>query len=381
MMAPSDLTSSNQPRHRGPRPDVSIFLHDLRCGGAERVCQTLALEMDRAGLCVEFVLRRAIGELLTELPETIQVHDLDASRVRNALFPLVRYLRRRQPRAVLAALWPLTSLALLARRMAGSQCRVVTSDHCILSQTKPGRSLIMRPPMAAAMRLFYPAADAVVAVSQGVADDVARLAALERDRVRVIFNPITPLPTPRPCDEAILSRWAAGGGPRLIAVANLKAVKDQGTLLRALAVVRQTLDAHLLVLGEGPERSRLEDLARDLGVAGAVTFGGHQPTPHGYISQADVFVMSSRAEGFGNVIVEALACGVPVVSTDCPTGPGEILAHGRFGRLTPVGEPEALAGAILEALDSPPDPAGLRWRAETFSIEQAVSAYREALDV
>jgi glycosyltransferase involved in cell wall biosynthesis len=235
--------------------------------------------------------------------------------------------------------------------------------------------------MAAAMRLFYPAADAVVAVSQGVADDVARLAALERDRVRVIFNPITPLPTPRPCDETILSRWAAGGGPRLIAVANLKAVKDQGTLLRALAVVRQTLDAHLLVLGEGPERSRLEDLARDLGVAGAVTFGGHQPTPHGYISQADVFVMSSRAEGFGNVIVEALACGVPVVSTDCPTGPGEILAHGRFGRLTPVGEPEALAGAILEALDSPPDPAGLRWRAETFSIEQAVSAYREALDV
>jgi len=358
-----------------------MFLHDLRCGGAEHVCVTLAREMDSAGLRVEFVLRRAIGELLTELPPTIQVHDLNAARVRDALFPLVRYLKDRRPRAVLAALWPLTSLAVWARRLAGVDCRVVTADHCILSQTKPGQSPVMRRVIAAAMRLSYPAADAVVAVSRGVADEVARLSGLRRGRVGVIFNPITPLAPARPCDDGLMHRWATGEGPRLIAVANLKVMKDQGTLLRAFSVVRKSLDARLLILGEGPERPRLEALAGDLGIADAVTFGGHQPTPHGYISAADVFVMSSRSEGFGNVIVEALACGVPVVSTDCPTGPGEILEKGRFGRLTPVGDPEALARAIIEMLAAPPDPRGLRQRAEAFSVDRAVSAYREALGV
>lgn len=358
-----------------------MVLHDLRCGGAEHVCVTLAREMDSAGLRVEFVLRRAIGELLTELPPTIQVHDLNAARVRDALFPLVRYLKDRRPRAVLAALWPLTSLAVWARRLAGVHCRVVTSDHCILSQTKPGQSPVMRRAIAAAMRLSYPAADAVVAVSRGVAEEVARLSGLRRGRVSVIFNPITPLAPARPCDDDLMKRWVNGEGPRLIAVANLKVMKDQGTLLRAFSVVRKSLDARLLILGEGPERPRLEALARDLGVAGAVTFGGHQPTPHGYISAADVFVMSSRSEGFGNVIVEALACGVPVVSTDCPAGPGEILEQGLFGRLTPVGDPEALATAIVEVLACPPDPRGLRQRAEVFSVDRAVSAYRKALAV
>lgn len=372
---------STSERRAGSRPDVTLFLHDMRCGGAEHVCLALAREMDSAGLRVEFVLRRAIGELLTELPASIQVHDLNAPRVRDALFPLVRYLRDRRPKAMLAALWPLTSLAVWARRLAGVDCRVVTSDHCILSRTKPGRSPVMRRAIAAAMRLSYPAADAVVAVSGGVADEVARLSGLARDRVSVIFNPITPLGPARPCDDGLMDRWAKGEGPRLIAVANLKVMKDQGTLLRALSVLRQSRDARLLILGEGPERARLEALAEGLGVADAVTFGGHQPTPHGYISAADVFVMSSLSEGFGNVIVEALACGVPVVSTDCPTGPGEVLDNGRFGRLTPVGDPEAIARAVIDVLTSPPDPDSLRGRADIFSVDRSVSAYRKALAV
>lgn len=361
------------------RPDLAILLHDLRGGGAERVCVTLARHLADAGLAVEFVLRNDIGELRAEIPPQIGVHDLRARRVRHAFPPLVDYLRARRPRAVLAALWPLTSLAIWARALAGVPCRLVTTDHCILTLTRPGRSPPMRLAMSAVMRASYAGADQVVAVSRGVAADVARLSGLAPDQIRVINNPVTPLPPAGPVDEAILARWGAGGGPRLVTVANLKPVKDQATLLRALARVREKTDARLLILGDGAERPRLEALAAALGLGEAVTFAGFRLAPHGYVALADAFVLTSRSEGFGNVLVEALACGVPVISTDCPSGPGEILDHGRHGKLTPVGDAAALAEAILDTLATPPDRAALVRRSEDFSIQTAASAYRELL--
>lgn len=360
-------------------PDVAILLHDLRGGGAERVCLTLARWFHDQGLSVEFVLRDAIGELKAELPAGVGVHDLGARRVRHAFLPLVAYLRARRPRALLAALWPLTSLAVWARALSGVPCRLVTTDHCILSLTRPGRSPPMRLAMSAVMRSSYSGADRVVAVSRGVAEDVSRLSGLGRDRIAVINNPVTPLPPPGLVDEALLARWQAGDGPRLVSVANLKPVKDQDTLLRALARVRERVDARLMILGDGAERPRLEAMAATLGLGEAVIFAGFQLTPHAYIARADAFVLTSRSEGFGNVLVEALACGVPVNSTDCPSGPGEILDQGRHGRLAPVGDDAALAEAILDTLATPPDRAALVRRSEDFSIQTAATAYRELL--
>jgi len=158
-------------------------------------------------------------------------------------------------------------------------------------------------------------------------------------------------------------------------------VKDHATALKALAAVRRRTPARLLIVGEGDERAGIEALAAEQGLAEAVIFAGFHPAPHSYVAEADAFVLSSRTEGLANVLVEALACGTPVVSTDCPTGPREVLDGGRYGRLTPVGDAEALAAAILETLAAPPDREALIARSEDFSIDRAANAYRALLGV
>lgn len=366
---------------RAPGPDVAILLPNLRAGGAERVCLSLAGAFTRQGLTVEMVLRQAVGELLDERPPGVTVYDLAAPKVRNALLPFARYLRVRRPRSVLAAMWPITSVAVAARVLSGVRCRVVTADHNILSRSGPGRPGLPRLAMTTTMRATYPLAEGVVGVSAGVADDIAALSGLPRQRIDVIYNPVTPLPPAGPVDRALIAGWLEGPGPRLVTVGRLKPVKDHETLLRAVALLRQDTDARLLIVGDGPHRARTEALIGELGLAGAVTLAGFQSSPHAYVALADAFVLSSTSEGFGNVIVEAMACGVPVVSTDCPSGPREILEHGRYGRLTPVGDPQALAAAIRETIASRPDPDVLRRRSGTFSIDQAADAYRALLGV
>ncbi len=361
-------------------PDVAFLLPDLRPGGAERVCVTLANAFIEAGLTVDVVLRQKQGELLDSLSPAVTIHSLEARRVRDALWPFVAYLKAASPASVLAAMWPITSLAVAARALSGVPCRVVTSDHGVLSRSGPGRPGLPRLVMTLSMRASYGRADGVVGVSRGVAADVAALAGLPVGRTTTIYNPITPLPEPAAPDPDIMAAWTAGG-PRLVTVGTLKAVKDHATLLQALVRVRQAHDARLLILGEGSERSKLEALVAELGLTGAVQMPGFRPDPHGYVAHADAFVLSSRNEGFGNVLVEAMACGTPVVSTDCPTGPGEILDGGRFGPLTPVGDADALAAAILETLSAPLDRALLKARSDAFSTAAAVSAYRGLLGV
>lgn len=360
--------------------DVAILLPDLRPGGAERVCVTLANAFAREGLTVDLVLRQKQGELQDSVSPAVMVHTLGARRVRDAFGPFVDYLKVARPRSVLAAMWPITSLAVAARAVASVPCRVVTSDHGVLSASGPGRPGLPRLAMTLSMRASYGRADAIVGVSRGVSADVATLAGLPLGRVTTIYNPITPLAPPAAPDAEIMAAWTSGG-PQLVTVGTLKAVKDHATLLRALVRVRQAHDARLLILGEGSERPGLEALVVELGLAGAVQMPGFRPDPHGYVAHADAFVLSSLNEGFGNVLVEAMACGTPVVSTDCPTGPGEILEGGRYGALTTVGDANALAAAILGTLAAPPDPALLRQRSQDFSTARAVSEYRRLLGV
>jgi glycosyltransferase involved in cell wall biosynthesis len=361
-------------------PDVAIILPNLASGGAERVCLALASAFTADGLSVEMVLREKRGDLLEAVPPGVTVRDLAAPRVRQALRPLVGYLRERRPRAVLSAMWPLNSLVLWARSMSGIDCRAVTSDHNILSLSAQGRPGIRRLLMRVGMAASYGSADGVVGVSQGVADDIARLSGLSPSRISVIYNPITPLPPAQPADPAAMARWS-GGGPRLVTVGTLKAVKDHATLLRALVEVRRKADARLLIVGDGPDRAAVEAMIAAMGLQDAVTLAGFHPTPHAYVAQADAFVLSSRSEGFGNVLVEAMACGVPVVSTDCPSGPREILDGGRYGLLTPVGDAAALADAIMRTLEQPMPCETLLRRSEDFSVSRAAAAYRALLGV
>lgn len=360
---------------------ISILLPDLRGGGAERVNIDLAYEFACAGHEVEFVLRQAKGELLEEARDSFSVVDLAAPRVRALPLPLVRYLRFRRPDALLAAMWPLTVIAPLAARLSGHRCPVVVSEHGILSAQYRDWGEVHRVALRTSMAIGYRLADRCVGVSVGVANDISTLSCIRRGDFDVIHNPV-PL-RPEPSDEAVAAAealWSAPRGARIVTVGRMKAVKNHPLLVRAFAHLNKP-DAQLLFVGDGEGRAPLLSLARELGVADRVILAGFHRDPTPFYRTADLFVLSSDYEGFGNVIVEALACGTPVVSTDCPSGPSEILEGGRYGRLVPVGDATAMTQAISEALAVSVDRDVLMQRAANFLPEIAAHKYLDLLDM
>ena len=295
---------------------------------------------------------------------------------------LTGYLRERSPVALYAAGDSANLLALVARRNAAAPTRVVVGLHVVPGpwrrpeRTGPRRGWLAERPVLRAL----PQADGIVAVSRGVADRWSRAARIPRTRITTIYNPVVG-PDLRRRAEAVPDHpfFDPAGPPVILGVGRLAKQKDFATLLRAFASVRQRQPARLLILGEGPERARLERRAADLGLGGQVSFPGHVRNPYAFMARAGVVASSSRWEGLGIALIEALACGCPVVSTDCPAGPAEVLEDGRYGRLTPVGDPAALAEAILETLREPPARERLRARGQWFTVERAVREYARFL--
>lgn len=357
---------------------IAILLPDLRPGGAERLHLHLAEHWAGQGLKVEFVLRQKRGELLAQLPAACTVVDLGAARVRHAFWPLVRYLKREQPDALLAAMWPLSVIAPLAARLAGFKGRVLVSEHSPLSLAYAGKGWLHRFMLRLSQRLLYPLADARVAVSAGVADDLAALSGLPRSQFTVIYNPaaLGRVPATPPARPVALSGHA---GPVLLSVGTLKRVKRFDVLIDAFARLTDFPEALLCIVGEGAERTALQAQVAALGLQDRVLLPGYAPDPSPWYAHADLFVLSSDYEGFGNVIVEALEHGLAIVSTDCPSGPREILADGRYGRLVPPGDAAALAQAMRIALQAPRDVQAQKARASAFTITMASESYLRAM--
>lgn len=359
---------------------IGIFLPDLRGGGAERVCIHLANAFVSRGLAVDIVLMRSEGELMESLDPRVNVVDLAVPRVRHLLRPLVGYLRDRKPTALLANMWPLTVIAVLARRLAGYTGRIVTVEHIAWSSCHVARKWSTRMVVKASMRWLLPQADAVLAVSRGAAEDMTRFAGLPQGLVQAQYNPVTfgnRLSDTELPDSVV--RWSHGAHQRLLAVGSFKEQKDFPTLIKAFASLRGRVDARLLILGDGDERPQLEALVAEHGLQDAILLPGffHDPTP--FFVHADLFVLSSAYEGLPTVMIEALEQGTPVVSTDCPSGPSEILEDGRYGTLVPVGDAAALALAMEDALGREHDHAALRRRAADFSVDKAADAYLDLL--
>jgi glycosyltransferase involved in cell wall biosynthesis len=289
------------------------------------------------------------------------------------VLPLIRYLRDREPDALQVRMWPLTLISIVARRLAGSSARVVVSDDSILSNAYPRalHRLILRSSIA----LLYPRAEGRVAVSEGVADDLAKLGRLDRKSITVLHNPVV---VGLPAEASRKMDWNSDGA-RVLAVGSLIPVKNYPLLLSAFAQLLRSRAASLLILGEGPERDRLRLLAKKLGIADRVALAGVTIDPAPYYASADVFALSSNSEGFGNVLVEAMDHGLTPVSTDCPTGPREILDHGRYGYLIPCDDADALAAALDRALASPLPPDLLKARAQELSGSRIIDEYLELL--
>jgi glycosyltransferase involved in cell wall biosynthesis len=358
--------------------DLSIFLNDLAGGGAERVMINLAEGFAARGYAVDLVLAKCQGPYLAFLSSDLNLIDLAAPRLIRSLPRLVRYLQRARPRALVSALNDANLIAILAGRLARVPTRILVTEHSHVSEGAKHEQRLRRL-MPWVVGLVYKHADRVIAVSRGVEADLHRLG-VSPQRTRTIFNPIvTPALRLQLC-ETPDHPWLAGTGvPVIVGIGRLCVQKDFALLIRAFAEVRHQQEARLLILGEGEERPNLERLVRTLDLGDAVALPGFVSNPAAYLGGAAVLAVSSRVEGFGNVLVEALAAGTPVVSTNCVCGPAEILSDGRYGRLVPVGDVQAMAQAILDLLTGPPpDYDLLRRRAEDFALSHILDQYLEA---
>jgi len=368
--------TSASPQREG---NVAIFLPSLHAGGSERKALNLAGRFAALGLSVDLVVARAEGAYRGQVPSMVRLVDLHASRTLSSLLGLSRYLRRHQPRAVLSLMGHANLVALWARRLAGAPTRVVVCEESLLGPAISGAPNRRERLLPLLEHFAYPWADGIVAVSERAAEDLSRVIQIPRDRIRVIYNPVVSPDLSSQARAPIDHPWFRPGEPPVIlGVGRLTAAKDFPTLLRAFVLVRQVRAVRLLILGEGELRGSLEALVRDLGLEDSVSLPGFVQNPYAYMARAKVFVLSSAWEGFPLVVGEAMACGLPVVSTDCG-GSSELLERGKHGRLVPVGDPQTLSEAMLATMADPPDAKLLRLRAQDFSIERIADQYLEVL--
>ena len=368
---------------------VSFLLLTLPTDGVCRVICNLAQGFVERGLKVDIVVLKAEGDALTWIPPSVRVVELKTQtkgfHKLLYLFSLIRYLRKVQPSTLIVSRDDI-NLGSFAKYLAMVSTQVVLICHTNLSQYLQHSPASVRNSFSAYLLKrffwFYNWADAIVAVSQGVADSLARLAGRPLKQISVIYNPVVTRELLLKAKEPVNHPWFAPRQPPVIlGVGRLQALKDFATLIRAFALVKQRIPVRLMILGEGEERSQLEALIDELGLSADVSLPGFVSNPYAFMAKASVLAASSLCEGFGNVVAEALACGTPVVSTDCPSGPAEILEFGNYGALIPLADVEALAEAILSTLTHSTNSEVLRQRAEKFSLETAVDRYLEVLKI
>jgi len=374
--------------------------------GIGRFMVNLAHALFDKGHRVDLVMGRKEGDYLNEIPAGIRTVNLavksplqalgsltrvhgDAMAlakmilapkshwVLGAIPGLARYLIREQPQVMISAMDYPNIAAILARDASRVSTKLILTVHIDISAKVANNQQSHRirtfPKVA---RRFYPKSDAIVAVSKGVAKDWSKMLNLPPDRITTIYNPVI---TPELKDDLAMEYacdWLTPGSPPVIlSVGKLHPQKDFFTLLRAFARVRKVINTRLIILGEGEQRVKLLKQAQDLGISDDFYLPGFVKNPFSYMAKASVFVLSSAWEGLSMVLIEALACGCPVVSTDCPSGPAEVLENGHFGPLVPVGDDAALAEAIFHCIKNPPNKNILIARGQEFSSEHAAEEY------
>ena len=404
---------------------LAIYIRTIESAqGTERVSANIALGLAERGHHIDFLVEESKGWLIGRLEAhpNIDVVNLNASRgpwllhrglqlyilLRNLLssplaligigdsctarlfrmmthenppiLSLSRYIRQQQPVSVMSFLNYQNLALLLTAPLVESNTRfIVNVRNHITTSAKYGKSKWMRS-VPRVMRRFFPHADLILAPSRAVAEDAREITGIPSTKFRVIHNPVFREEITELSREPPSHPWLTDPAvPVVITAGKLKPQKDFETLLRAFARLRQQRAARLVILGRGPGKEGLMALAAQLGVSDDFQLPGHVKNPYAWFSRASVFVLSSAWEGLPNVLIEALACGCPVISTDCPGGSAEILEEGRIGRLVPVGDVAAMSQAIAATLDSPPPKDMLLARARDFSYDTAICDYEDIL--
>jgi glycosyltransferase involved in cell wall biosynthesis len=372
--------------HDGEEPLLAFFVPDLSVGGAEQVTVTIVNGLAERGDNVELLLSRFDGELRWELSDRVSVVELPPSRtsvlgVVTHLPALVSYIRRKQPTAMFPHLGHPSIVSLTASRLANTDTAVIPTHHSAFGvsadQSTKDRLVERLIPR------FYPTADRIIAVSGGVAESITNRMAVDREDISVLHNPVDVESVRARAQQPVDHKWVEDEATDLVLfVGRLASQKELETWLRAFRRVHERHpQTRGVIAGQGPRREALLELRDEMGLSDVVSMPGYVDNPYRFMGQADTFLLSSRFEGLPTVLIEALACGCPIVSTDCPSGPREILDDGEYGALVPVGDEAGLAEAVNRRLTDPIPPDVLRDRADAFAPESVFDKYEQFLNV
>jgi glycosyltransferase involved in cell wall biosynthesis len=359
------------------RRRLAFFVHDLRGGGSERGVVRLANAAAARGIPTSIVAAQMAGPYLADLAPGVERIDLEASRTATAVLRLRRHLAEARYSHVIAHMTHINVAAVLARALSRRQTRLFVVEHNQFDRNRVRKRGMVRLAYRA-VPLAYRFADGIFAVSEGVRETLASETGLRLDEIVVLPNPVVTDAHARLAEEAVTDDWFSGPAPVVLAVGRLARQKNFPLLIRAFARLRAMRPARLVILGEGEERPALATLAEELGVGADVFLPGFAANPIKYMRRAGVLALSSDWEGLPTVVIEAMACGTPVVATDCRSGPRELLGGGRWGRLVPPGDEEAFAAALADALESQGDGAAARQRAAEFSVDHSLDRYLAA---
>lgn len=358
---------------------VSFFLQDLDGGGAERAIIGLADEVSRVGHEVDLVVGYADTDYRSEVTQRVNLVDF-GSRSPLVVFPkLVGYLRACPPQVIMSALDLANIMMIMATTLVGYEGRRVISQRSMLDTSLRDLNRVRRWLTWLLMGACFPRADAVISNSHSAAFELEEKLSIPNHKIFAIQNAINVDRISQLAQVPLNEPFTlAEHEPLVVTVGSLTKGKDMVTLIKAFSVVHASRPSRLILIGKGPERPSLEALIKSLDLEGVVYLAGFDANPYKWIRAASVFVSSSTKEGFPNVIAEALAMDCPIVATDCPGDTAELLGHGKWGRLVPVGDPAIMAEAILSTLDDPNPPRGSS-RAADFSPAKNLAAYLEAL--
>jgi glycosyltransferase involved in cell wall biosynthesis len=360
---------------------VAFFLPELCGGGAERMILNLIPEVRRLGYEPLLLLSKRDGALDGMVPPGTETVVLGASSVMRSFFPLVRFLRQRRPTLLVSSFGHPNIISLWARALAGVDVKVILMQHGILTNDIIDMPSLQYRALPFLYGAFGRMADAIIAVSSGTADDLARRSGLPRKDMTVIYNAAVTDRLYEQAEEAIEHPFFVEGGPPVfLGSGRLVLQKDFPTLLDAFALFRKKHDGRLAILGIGPLEESLKARCSELGLNDDVAFLGYRINPYPFMKRASAFVLSSRHEAFGIVLVEAMALGTPVVSTDCPSGPTEILKGGEYGALVPISDPPALARAMENVLKERVPAEMLKSRAAAFTVDAVARQYVDLFD-
>lgn len=366
--------------HSRKTTDIAFYLPQLGTGGVGKMRVLLTAELIRRGFSIDLLLGKSNGPYLDLLDSSVKVFELGTTHALSSIPRLMAYLWRRRPAAIITDRLRLDIAVSRALQLSGVPARSYTSVHIPLAEKLTQLNPHKRKAYQNDVQRYYPKNTAIITVSAGVRSDLIDTFGISPDLIHTIYNPVVSDSILRDAKAPIAHPFFAPQSPPVILSAGrLTEQKDFPTLIRAFARLRAQIDCRLVILGEGKNLSQLTELAQTMGIGADVSFPGFSANPYAYMSRASLFVLSSAWEGLGNVLIEALAVGTPVVATDCRYGPREILADGKYGPLTPVGNADALASAMQAVIEDPLPADILQKAASRYTVEKCCEAYIDVM--